>query len=456
MFFRRHRRDAAVAIDVKPDAQALEPHRVAGMLAALDAGSLPDLADLPPLLADAIKASQRAVAQRDAQDLHRTVAFSMQASEAMAEVARITGEARDNDARSQSMAAAVEELTASIDQIANAARNTSDEMAAAAGRMNEGASATLEAADASRKVGDAFGRMTKVSEELKTATAQISTFAGTIEGLAQQTNLLALNATIEAARAGESGRGFAVVANEVKALSGQTQKATDDIKARIGRLEAYVHEVIENVEQVRTLIGLGATRSDAARSIIAEVRGNIEQNAAHMSEVANVLQQQTQAVNEISVGVQALARSTHKVSAHADAVIGAVSASDEIAKDLLNFLESRDIHDYVLHRAKSDHCLWKKNLNALMVGLNTLKASELADHHQCRLGKWYDHVADPSIRNHPAFAKLLDPHQAVHACGKRAAAEIASGNREAAEQSVKEMEKASADVLALLDQLIAR
>jgi methyl-accepting chemotaxis protein len=455
MIFARRSREQAVIRD-EPAVKGLDPHRVAAILAALETGNLPDLVDLPPLLAEAIKGCQLSVAQRDVRDLERTVAFSIQASDAMAAVARITGEARDNDKRSQTMAAAVEELTASIDQIAGSARHTSDSMRMAAERMNEGASATMEAAEASRKVGEAFGRMTKVSEELKTATAQIGTFAGTIEGLAQQTNLLALNATIEAARAGESGRGFAVVANEVKALSGQTQKATDDIKARIERLEAYVREVIENVEQVRELIRVGATQSDAARSIIAEVRGGIDENARRMSEVAGVLQQQTTAVGEISNGVHAMAASTHKVAGHADEVIGAVTKSDGIAKDLLDFLEKRNVHDYVLHRAKSDHCLWKKNLNELMVGLNTLKPSELADHHHCRLGKWYDRVEDSSIRSHPAFARLLKPHEAVHLCGKRAATQITAGDRAAAEQSIKEMEKASAEVLALLDQLIRR
>ena len=72
------------------------------------------------------------------------------------------------------------------------------------------------------------------SEQTNTTVAGLAATAnkigeviGLINEIASQTNLLALNATIEAARAGEAGKGFAVVASEVKALAGQTAKATD-------------------------------------------------------------------------------------------------------------------------------------------------------------------------------------------------------------------------------------
>jgi methyl-accepting chemotaxis protein len=76
----------------------------------------------------------------------------------------------------------------------------------------------------------------------------ISTIVDIINSIVEQTNLLALNATIEAARAGQAGRGSAEVAQEIKALAGQTAKATDDITKQIDAIRLAASEGENSVD----------------------------------------------------------------------------------------------------------------------------------------------------------------------------------------------------------------
>ena len=108
-----------------------------------------------------------------------------------------------------------------------------------------------------------------------------------IQAIAEQTNLLALNATIEAARAGEAGRGFAVVAHEVKALAGQTAKATAEIGQNVSLIQASTRNAVDAVREIG-----GAVRD------INDVTSNI----------AGAVGQQDAATREISANAQSAAQ----------------------------------------------------------------------------------------------------------------------------------------------------
>ena len=133
----------------------------------------------------------------------------------------------------------------------------------------------------------------KSIEDLKQAIDQIQAVVSLISDVAGQTNLLALNATIEAARAGAAGRGFAVVANEVKALSVETQKATSEIGATIGRLKDTAQANISAVDKIIGLVGeIGPVFGEVSQAVqmqigtTAEIGRSATETARFADEVA--------------------------------------------------------------------------------------------------------------------------------------------------------------------------
>jgi methyl-accepting chemotaxis protein len=120
---------------------------------------------------------------------------------------------------------------------------------------------------------------------LNEAAGRIGDVVSLITDIAEQTNLLALNATIEAARAGEAGRGFAIVASEVKALSGQTAKATEDIAAQITGMQKATTRSIAALGAIeRTIRDIGAISNTIAAAVTEQ--GAATQEIARSVEVA--------------------------------------------------------------------------------------------------------------------------------------------------------------------------
>jgi methyl-accepting chemotaxis protein len=431
-------------------------HALSAALAAIEAGKAPDLTGLPGDIAEPLEHLARALSARDKVDLSTVVDFSVQASESMAAVARITGDIREIDGNAQTMASAIEELNASIQQISETATASSSEAQEARNLMAEGTRKVHETTKAAAETAQSMQATETEANRVVEAVDKISGFIGTIDGIASQTNLLALNATIEAARAGEAGKGFAVVASEVKTLSGQTQRATEDISALIESLQDVVGNLFTSVENARGSVTAAQELTAETEQDITSANEIVARTAQRMDEIAHVLGEQSEATRELASGVSKIAEGSKVAAGRADAVIDAVRRSEELIEERFATLDGRDIDDYVLYRAKSDHFLWKKRLSEMLVGLNNLTEDELADHHSCRLGKWYGDVADAAVKGHPAFTALDTPHASVHSHGRKAAGLFAAGDREGAQAEVALMEEASHEVVRLLDELIRR
>jgi methyl-accepting chemotaxis protein len=260
--------------------------------------------------------------------------LSSATTEVSARSVQSAGNARTESSKINQIAAAVQEMTATIGEIshnaasATTASRASAETAQRGGVVMQAAAATMEKiASASNTVSDKMGSLALRSEE-------IGKVVNVIQEISEQTNLLALNAAIEAARAGEHGRGFAVVAGEVRRLAERTKGATEEIAGTIRSIQDETRETMQVMNESRTAVESGMEETANVRSSLEATIESSRQVEQQINLIATAATEQTAAAGEISESAGQISQLATENSQGAEEAVEVLKNLAQLASDL--------------------------------------------------------------------------------------------------------------------------
>lgn len=205
--------------------------------------------------------------------------------------------------RTGQTATAMEEMNATVLEVAQNSASSATSAQQAKEKAQEGARIVRDATAAISEVHELTVTLKQSMGELGEQTTDIGQIMNVIEDIADQTNLLALNAAIEAARAGEAGRGFAVVADEVRKLAEKTMDATKEVGNAIQTIQAGASANIKRVDTAATAVEKAtelAAQSGESLEMIVEFA---DETSGQVQSIATAAEEQSAASEEINHAV---------------------------------------------------------------------------------------------------------------------------------------------------------
>lgn len=354
------------------------------------------------------------------------------------------------------IATAMNEMTVTVRDVAHNSAQAADAAVDADQQANTGVAVVAQSIEAIQSLAKQVHEAGELVQSVEGSSARIGSVLEVIRTIAEQTNLLALNAAIEAARAGEHGRGFAVVADEVRTLAKRTQESTAEIQSTIAELQHSVNATVDVIHASRVHAESSVKSAQTVGVALASIKRAVDTINEMNTQIATASEEQTSVSEEISSNVTTindLCRDTAgAATATSKAAIAVTELSDRLSAQIGSFSQDQAALAEI-NRATGSHLAWKTRLAGYLAGSATLTASEAVDHHQCRLGRWYEGEGRQHYGDISAFKEIEGPHRELHALIKRIVSAVEAGDRRTAETLFRDIDPLSQRVVTCLHQL---
>ncbi len=229
---------------------------------------------------------------------------------------------------------AMEEMNATVLEVARNASGAADGAESAKDNAAQGAGMVRELVQSIRQVQSRALHLKENMSVLGDKAEQIGQVMDVIEDIADQTNLLALNAAIEAARAGDAGRGFAVVADEVRKLAEKTMKATHEVGQAIDAIQGDTRKNIQGMDEAAKAVEEATALAERSGEALGRIVDLVLASADKVRSIATAAEQQSLASEEINRGLAEINRIAEETAEIMEQSSGAVTELAGQAKSL--------------------------------------------------------------------------------------------------------------------------
>ena len=265
---------------------------------------------------------------------HGAETLSAATTEMSARSIQAAGNANTQSSKTNQIAAAAQEMTATIGEISHNAENAASASRASAETANQGGTVMQAAAMTMEKIAAATSTVSEKMTSLAHRSEEIGKVVSVIQEISEQTNLLALNAAIEAARAGEHGRGFAVVAGEVRRLAERTKGATEEIVGTIRSIQDETRETLQVMHDSRKAVETGMEEAANARKSQEAIMESSREVEHQIHLIASAATEQTGAAGEISESVGQISQLSVETAQGAEEAVEALKNLASLACEL--------------------------------------------------------------------------------------------------------------------------